>query len=322
METLLKSHNFVFCTENVCPPEIHFTLEAMPDSPDDTVWENARIKDIKFVGGGCPGNAQLVERFIKNQSVLDVLPILKDIDCRDNTSCPHQLSQAFVQALNGDLSPKLSFRVETLDHPVKRLGIIGAVNGDTDQLQRLLEKLEEEHLDAILCMGNLTGEDSLEPKFRRLFKKPDLLPVVGERDWQHILDPADSTMDAKTCDWLLQQAQVQVMPTTTGKIMAFYGEYLQTLDGYSDFEPYAIEINMTAGLAQFMQDEAVFPALEAMTPQFQTDVICFGQTGQWNHWKVADKLFISVGDYAHTDPLSWGLLEDTGDGFCFNTMIL
>jgi len=213
--------------------------------------------------------------------------------------------------------------METRNHPVKRLGIIGAVNGDINQLQRLLEKLEEKQLDAILCMGNLTGAESLEPKFRQLFKKnKDLLPVVGNRDWQHVLDPVDSTMNAKTCDWLLQQAQVQVMPTTAGKIMAFYGQYLQRLGGYSDFEPYALEINMTAGLTNFMENEEVFPALEAMIPQFQTDVILFGQTGQWNHWVVADKLFISVGDYALNDPLSWGLLEDTGNGFSFKTMTL
>ena len=38
-----------------------------------------------------------------------------------------------------------------------------------------------------------------------------------------------------------------------------------------------------------MQDETVFPALEAMIPQFQADIILFSQMKIWGSWHVGGK---------------------------------
>ena len=58
-----------------------------------------------------------------------------------------------------------------------------------------------------------------------------------------------------------------------------------------------------------MQDETVFPALEAMIPQFEADIIVFSQPGKWGNWHVAGKDFISLGPAQKDGVLSWGLLE-------------
>ena len=57
-----------------------------------------------------------------------------------------------------------------------------------------------------------------------------------------------------------------------------------------------------------MQDGTVFPALEAMIPQFQADIILFSQMKTWGSWHVGGKDFISVGAAAESG-LTWGLLE-------------
>jgi hypothetical protein len=93
--------------------------------------------------------------------------------------------------------------------------------------------------------------------------------------------------------------------------VAFFGEYIQSFADYSDFEPYALEMNMVCGLTDFMRDETVLPALEAMIPQFQADVIIFGQMNTWGAWHVGGKDFISVGEARGESGLTWGLLEES-----------
>jgi hypothetical protein len=68
-------------------------------------------------------------------------------------------------------------------------------------------------------------------------------------------------------------------------------------------------MNMVCGLTNFMQDETVMPALEAMIPQFQADIVLFGQLKRWGHWHVAAKDFISVGPAREKKRLTWGLME-------------
>ena len=44
-----------------------------------------------------------------------------------------------------------------------------------------------------------------------------------------------------------------------------------------------------------------------MLPQFRADLILFGQTGNWGHWRMGAKDFVSVG--AAPRAVTWGLLE-------------
>jgi hypothetical protein len=79
VESQIEAHRYLFRTHGVCPPEIHFQIR------------EGVLTDVQFRGCGCPGNAQLVSRLIKDRPIGDVRPFLKDIPCRNNTSAPISL---------------------------------------------------------------------------------------------------------------------------------------------------------------------------------------------------------------------------------------
>jgi hypothetical protein len=56
-----------------------------------------------------------------------------------------------------------------------------------------------------------------------------------------------------------------------------------------------------------MRDQTVFPALKAMIPQFDADIILFSQPQMWGHWQVAGKDFISLGPSVEPKHLAWGM---------------
>ena len=55
--------------------------------------ENDVVKNVKFIGG-CSGNLQGLAKLVENNSVDNVIKLLKGIQCRNGTSCPDQLSKA------------------------------------------------------------------------------------------------------------------------------------------------------------------------------------------------------------------------------------
>lgn len=67
--------------------------QIMLDINDDDV-----ITDAKFIGG-CSGNLQGISKLIIGQNVNDVIPRVKGILCRNNTSCPDQLAHALEKYL-------------------------------------------------------------------------------------------------------------------------------------------------------------------------------------------------------------------------------
>jgi uncharacterized protein (TIGR03905 family) len=71
----------MFNTKGACARQILF------DVKDGVVTE------LKFVGG-CNGNANAISRFVVGRRAEDVIPIIKGIQCRNNTSCPDQLAIA------------------------------------------------------------------------------------------------------------------------------------------------------------------------------------------------------------------------------------
>jgi hypothetical protein len=68
-------------------------------------------------------------------------------------------------------------------------------------------------------------------------------------------------------------------------------------------------MNMVCNLTDFLQDESVYPALEAMLPQFEARMILFGQRGKWAHRHMGGIDFISTGRAKSGEHLTWGLLE-------------
>jgi hypothetical protein len=178
-------------------------------------------------------------------------------------------------------------------------------------------------VEAVYCVGNITGNSPQNKETLRLLAKEEIVAVQGEMDWRYAegTEPADwPGMTSKTRDRLVRMPHVLRFDLAMKKAVAFYGDYIQRLDGYSDYDPYALEMNMVCGLADFMRDEAVFPALEAMTPQFQTDLIVFGQTEKWGRWRLGGKDIVAVGPAWDEKRLRWGLLAAENGDVQFNVM--
>jgi len=292
---------YIYQTSGVCPPEIHFKII------------DKKINDLRFVGGGCPGNAQLVSRLLDNKPLAEILSYIHGIDCRNDTSCPEELAKAIRAVQNGNLASAESFKVIEDPIPRRSLALIGNLAGDNEVLETILKHIQNFNVDAILCPGNLTGDSPFNQRLIKTVRRENVLALQGENDWhysQNREQPDMPKMELRLRDWLLQLPQVLNFKLNTRNGMAFFGEYIQSLADYSDFEPFALEINMVCGLTNFMQDETVFPALEAMIPQFQADIIFFSQMKNWQSWHVAGKDFISVGAAAAESGLSWGLLEE------------
>jgi len=302
---------YVYRTTGVCPPEIHFTIRG------------ERLGNLRFVGGGCPGNARLVARLLQGHPVAEVIERVRDIECRNSTSCPDQLGRALAAAISGELPPALSFRIHRDSRTHKSIALIGDLDGNTDVFLKLMDHISSQPVDLVCSVGNLTGRHDRNAELIRAVRKHQVAAVQGARDHRftdQYPSPDLPDLSPRHRDWLLQLPQVLSFDTPQGKGMAFYGEYLQSLPGYSDYEPFALEMNMVCGLTRFMQDESVFPALEAMLPQFEARIVIFGQPGKWGHWGVGDTDFISVGPAWDGKLLSWAHLEIDRDIIRFNLM--
>jgi uncharacterized protein (TIGR03905 family) len=304
-----KATQFVYQTRGVCPQEIHFKISGKT------------LQDIRFVGGGCPGNALLVSKLLDGRPIDEVQDILKDIICRNGTSCPDQLALAIQAAEAGSLAPAESFRTLTDPQPHHRVGLVGDIDGDDGTLQPLLKSIARHQTDAVYCIGNLTGNCPGSEKVLQSVRKAGFQSVLGDRDWRYATGNENGgapPIPLKDRDWLLQQPQAIHFSLAGRRAFAFYGEYVQQMPGYSDFEPFALEINMICGLTCFMSDSAVFPALEAMLPQFNADLVLFGQPRRWGHWTVGAKDFVSVGATCEDRRPSWGLLTSEGESINLN----
>jgi len=299
-----KTKRFIYPTQGVCPPEIHFKLN------------NGNLEEIRFVGGGCPGNAQLVARLLEGKPLAEALEYLVGIDCRNGTSCPDQLAAAVTAAENGSLRPAESFRVHADTDVRGRIVLISALEGNHAILENLLEHIQARGIETCYCLGNLTGDCAQNKDLIQILRQHKILAIQGADDWSYAQGQESKSMpplEQKDRDWLLRLPQVLSFQMKQKKGIAFFGDYVQRLPDYSDFEPFALEINMVCGLTNFMQDETVFPALEAMIPQFQVDIIVFGQLKKWGHWHIAGKDFISLGPASDVNGLAWGQLEVIGE---------
>jgi len=295
-----KTKRFIYPTQGVCPPEIHFKVN------------NGRFEEIRFVGGGCPGNAQLAARLLEGKPLTEALEYLVGIDCRNGTSCPDQLAAAVTAAKNGSLTPAESFRVHADASGRCRVGLISAIEGNHVILQKLIQHMQAGGIEACYCLGNLTGNSAQNKDLIQKIRKHKIIAIQGENDWCYAQGQEKKSMpplEQKDRDWLLRLPQVLSFQMQGKKGIVFFGDYIQRLPDYSDFEPFALEMNMVCGLTNFMQNETVFPALEAMIPQFQVDIIIFSQLKKWGHWHIAGKDFISLGSASDAKGLSWGQLE-------------
>jgi uncharacterized protein (TIGR03905 family) len=306
-----QTKRFIYPTQGVCPPEIHFKLH------------KGNLAEIRFVGGGCPGNAQLVARLLEGKPLTEALEYLVGIDCRNGTSCPDQLAAAVTAAKNGNLKPAESFRVHTDPSDRRRVGLISGLEGNPLILQQFLQYIKASGLETCYCIGNLTGNSDQNKELIQKIRQQKITAVQGENDWRYAQGKEIKSMpplEQKDRDWLLRLPQVLSFQMKQKNGFVFFGDYIQSLPDYSDFEPFSLEMNMVCGLTRFMQDETVFPALEAMIPQFRADIIIFGQLKKWGHWHIAGKDFISLGPALGAEGLSWGQLEAVDENIEFKTI--
>lgn len=78
---------FTYYTKGTCSRQIIFE-----------VIDN-KIYNVKFIGG-CSGNLQGVSKLVEGRDIDEVQSVLSGIICRNNTSCPDQLSKAITAYKN------------------------------------------------------------------------------------------------------------------------------------------------------------------------------------------------------------------------------
>lgn len=83
----MKKYGIYIKTENTCSKLIKFKL-------DGNI-----VTDVKFLGGGCPGNLQALPRLIEGMTVEEIEKRVGGIKCgMRQTSCADQLARAVRRA--------------------------------------------------------------------------------------------------------------------------------------------------------------------------------------------------------------------------------
>ncbi len=76
---------YTYWTKWTCSKQILFDVDA----------EN-KLRNVRFIGG-CGGNLQGIARLVEGKNIDEVETLLAGIKCRNNTSCPDQLSKAITE---------------------------------------------------------------------------------------------------------------------------------------------------------------------------------------------------------------------------------
>ena len=76
---------FTYFTSGTCSRQIIFEVD-----------ENNKLHSLKF-RGGCSGNLQGVARLCEGKDINEIETLLSGVKCRNNTSCPDQLSKAIEE---------------------------------------------------------------------------------------------------------------------------------------------------------------------------------------------------------------------------------
>lgn len=75
---------FTYFTSGTCSRQIIFDVD-----------NDGLIHNLKFIGG-CHGNLQGVARLVEGKHIDEIEKLLKGVICRNDTSCPDQLSHAIT----------------------------------------------------------------------------------------------------------------------------------------------------------------------------------------------------------------------------------
>ena len=73
---------FTYSTKGTCSRQILFDVDA-----------DNKMHNVRFIGG-CGGNLQGIAKLVEGKNIDEIETLLAGIRCRNNTSCPDQLSKA------------------------------------------------------------------------------------------------------------------------------------------------------------------------------------------------------------------------------------
>ena len=79
---------YTYWTKWTCSKQILFDVDA-----------DNKLRNVRFIGG-CGGNLQGIARLVEGKDIDEVETLLAGIKCRNNTSCPDQLSKAITEYKN------------------------------------------------------------------------------------------------------------------------------------------------------------------------------------------------------------------------------
>ena len=85
---------FTYSTKGTCSRQILFDVD-----------ENNKLHGVRFIGG-CGGNLQGIAKLVEGKHIDEVEKLLAGIKCRNNTSCPDQLSKAISEYKISLTAPK------------------------------------------------------------------------------------------------------------------------------------------------------------------------------------------------------------------------
>jgi hypothetical protein len=176
-------------------------------------------------------------------------------------------------------------------------------------------------VEAIYCLGNLTGADVENDAVLELTRKEGVISLQGPFDRAIALRKEIRCGEKSTVIALSQgkRDQLLINPLLLAfqiggrQAIGFYGGFIQEIEGFSDYSRYSLEILMVSNLSDYLRNEGVFPALEAMIEQFHADVVIFAHTGLWKHIKIGKADFINIGAIKDGDGIKYALIECRGE---------
>ena len=310
---------YIYRTQKlVCPSEIHFEIEG------DTITK------VRFVGGGCPGNAKLISHLVEGKEVEMLLHMMRGIPCRGDTSCPDQLARAIEMVRKGELAEAEPISIYEDPIPRSKVVLVAEVDGNAKAFKRVIEEAKEIGVEAIYCLGNLTGPDGENDAALELARREGIISLQGSFDRgvalrEEIRCGENSTVIALSPgnrDQLLINPLLLAFQIGGRRAMGFYGGFIQEIEGFSDYGPYSLEILVVSRLSDYLQNDEVLPALEAMTEQFHADVVIFAHTGLWKHAKLGKTDFINVGAMVGRDGIKYALIKGEGGDVSFETILV
>lgn len=308
---------YIYRTQKpVCPSEIHFEIKGNT------------ISKLRFVGGGCLGNTQLISRLLEGKEVEALPHIMKGIQCRGGTSCPDQLARAIEMVRKGELveAEPISIYEDTI--PRNKVALVAEVDGNSKAFEKVIEEAKGIGVEAIYCLGNLTGPDGENDAVLELARKEGVISLQGPFDWAVALQKeiecseisTPIALKPKNREQLLINPFLLAFQIGGRKAIGFYSGFIQEIEGFSDYSRYSLEILMVSNLSDYLRNDGVFPALEAMTEQFDADVVIFAHTCLWKHIKLGKVDFINIGAIKDPDGIKYALIEWKGEDVSFETI--